>query len=106
MVFANGLPALPRRDARRGDFGDEAAVGGGSGEAGCALGHSERLCLVRVRVATPNGDEDAGKKVTRRVSSALAMEGSNEGLQFLIPNRAVLRVLKDVAGVVLQDRIK
>ena len=104
MVFANGLPALPRRDARRGDFGEEAAVGGGSGEAGCALGRSERLCLVRV--ATPNGDEDAGKKVTRRVSSALAMEGSNEGLQFLIPNRAVLRVLKDVAGVVLQDRVK
>ena len=52
MVFANGLPALPRKDARRGDFGDEAAVGGGSGKAGCALGHSERLCLVRV--ATPN----------------------------------------------------
>ena len=64
MVFANGLPALPRRDARRGDFGDEAAVGGGSGEAGCALGHSERLGLVRV--ATPNGDEDVRNIVFRR----------------------------------------
>ena len=104
MVFANGLPALPRRDARRGYFGDEAAVGGGSGEAGCALGHSERLCLVRV--ATPNGGEDDGKQLTRRVGSTLVTDGLNKGLQVLIPNRAMLRVRKDVAGVVLQDRVK
>ena len=65
MVFANGLPALPRRDARRGDFGDEATVGGGGRKTGSALGHSERLCLVRV--ATLNGGEDDDKQVTRLV---------------------------------------
>ena len=58
-VFSNGLPALPRRDARHGDFGDETAVGGGGGKTGGALVHSQRLCLVDVAAA--NGAEDDGK---------------------------------------------